>query len=399
MTGMRAPRRLAAALLCALVLAGCTQSPDEPEPAASEAGAGVDLTATEAGDLRLELEGQFGLQAHLLLELQRSRKAARDAAVVALEDSADELVDTVESAYDADTARRFRRRWAQYSTEVTQANDPKENTSVQQRRRLQAGDGLATLMAEITGDRMEADGTAALLRMATRQFLAHGEALAKADHEAVYASQREAFADMVTIGRAFAAGTSEHQPDRYPGPRSSGPLELRSALRQLVGEHTLLADTVLRRASLGAKDFSAAAAALNGNTEDLIVAFESVYAESTDEFGAAWRDRISGLADYTVAAVESPKTRKRHRRQVAETNAEIATLLAEASDDNIDADAVAQTLGEHTEALLAALDAYLGKDFETAGEQSLQAYGSGAELADSLAEGIVAHRPDEFPTR
>lgn len=399
MTATRTPQLVAALTLSAVALVACTATPAEQQSAASEAGAGVDFSATEAGDLRLELEGLFGLHAHLLLEPTRVRPALVDATVAAANDNTKALSAVVRSAYDDEAARTFSRLWNRYSAAArTYAERGDKRKKTARTALLRAGDRVAFFMADATQDGMQRDGTAALVRSATRALIAHGDAVNDNDREAMYASEREAFAALVAVGRAFAAGTSEYVPKRYPGPRNSGPLELRSALRQLLGEHTVLTGTVVRRGSEGTKDFSAVAAALNGNTEDLVTAIDSVYGTIADEFAARWRRRISLLADYTVAAVEKPDDRRGPRRKLRRADARIASLVGDASEDNIDAEAVAEALRGHTEGLIAQIDAYLDKDFDGAQDELLATYGIRAELADLLANGIVAQRPDEFPT-
>ena len=402
-TGLRATRAgrvLARVILTVGLLAACTGEAPQPEPSASPAQTG-DTAAQQAGDLRLTVEQHLGASAYLLLEGLRA--PARDQEVVAdaADDHAAALADTLSSAYDDGAGSRFIRLWGRYTAaaeDYRDQADAQEDVGSARKALSGAADDLAEFMAETTGGEMEVAGTQALVRAPTRDIMRSLDAGARRDHETAYLHQREAFAEMIATGRAMAAGMSEHLPEQYPGLRSSGPLELRSALRQLLGEHALVATIVLRRGSKGAKDFAAAAAALNGNTGDVVNAVESIYGGAGDDLGGAWRGRISLLAEYTVAAVEQPKQRDAHRRALRKADARVAELFAEMTEDNIDGDAATSGVRELTAGLLRATDAYVDGDVADAQAAADDAYDAGLELADLLAEGIVAHRPEEFPT-
>jgi hypothetical protein len=402
MRGTPARRWFVAATLVLAVLPACTDTAPDDVVTPSEGTVGVDLTATEAGDLRLELETAFGLYAHLLLEETRANRRAAPAVTTALADSQEALGDIVAEAYDDQAGRAFVGVWRRFSDAAqsyVRAVERNADTARPRRALLTAAEEVGAFLATTTDERMEVEGTQALLRTATRQFIRAADAGAEPDFEIAYLAGRELFADMVAIGRTFSAGISEHQPEAYPGPRSSGVLELKSALRQLLAENAVLTVTVLRRGATGAKDFAAAAAALNGNTDDLLVAIESVYGSETDPLGGQWRDRISALADYTVAAVERPRRRGEHERALRRSDRAIAGLLAAASDDHIDGDTLHGLLTDQTEALLASTDAYADREFTTAQNQADRAYRASGDLADVLADGIAEHRPSEFPSR
>ncbi len=201
---------------------------------------------------------------------------------------------------------------------------------------------------------------------------------------------------MIAVARAVSAAVAEQEPQWFSGERSSGPVELRSALRQLLGEHTLLSAATMRRGATGAEDFDATAAALNGNTRDLVRAVESIYARDADAFDSAWRTRISRLADYTVAAVERPQRRARHRRLLRAADAQVAAFVASASNDTIGRRQMTRSLREHTAALVAQLDAYADDDYRAAETRRVRPYRRTLALADLPAEGFGADRPEHF---
>ena len=389
-----------AGLVLASLLTGCTGDAPEPEPSAQPT-ATVDVSSPEAGELRLTFEQHFGAALYLLLEGSRAPAPDREAVAAAADAQMAAVAETVSTTYDDKAGKRFERLWNRFTTaadDYRAAIAGGGNGGAPRRAVTDVADDLASFMAETTGGSMEVEGTQALVRAPTRDLLRSLEAAAQREHQTAYLHQREAFAEMIASGRAFAAGVAEQLPDQYPGLRNSGPLELRSALRQLFGEHTLLVTTVLRRGSKGSKDFAAAAAALNGNTGDVVAAIESIYGDAGDDLGGAWRGRISSLADYTVAAVEAPESRDEHRKTLRKSDAKVAQLLAAMSDDNIAAETATTDLRQLTQQLLTATDAYVKGEREDAQDAADDAYETSLEWADTLAGGIVKHRPEEFPT-
>ena len=403
MTWMRARRALAAALLSALALAGCTENPAiEGDPEGSETAATV-LDATEAADLRLVLEQQFGLftaaVVATLVQPEDPAAAAQDMVSATL----DELSATIAEAYDKTTAEEFAGiagRYPDALAEYSVAVKAGEGVAAARRQVLQLPTDLAEYMATVTGDGMEVEGTAALVRAPTTNLLQLAAAHADEDREVAHAQHREAYAGMISVGSAFAAGISEQLPDTYPGLRNSGAVELRSALQQLLGEHSLLAAAVTRRAIRGSRDFDAAAAALNGNTEDLTGAVASIYPEDSSEFGVRWRARISLLAEHAVAVAEDrAKAATETRNELAATDRRIATELVTLSEDNIETGRLTQALRTITGALLQQTEQAAGKDFAVADESVVAAHEAAADLAAVVAAGVAAQRPSEFPAR
>lgn len=399
MKGMRAGRRLAATVLCAMVITGCTgDQPVDGDPRADATPTTTAADAAQAGRLRLRLERQLASFHHRALEATRARKADAQAAAQGAADAVDDLVATVRSVYDGPTAERFESELQTWVERMRAHADAEEDDRSDTRRELlQTADDVAGFMAEVTDDGMEAEGTGALLREPLRATASSIDAHADENFERAYLDHRQAYADMISVGRAFAAGITEQFPDRYGGPRSAGPLELQSALQQLLVEHALLVGVVTRRGAKGAPDFDAAAAALNGNTEDLGTAIDSIYGSDASALAAAWRDRISLLADYTVAAAEDrSKKQKAARGQLRRADERIGAVLDDVSEATMTREDTAEAVRKVTAALLDHVDAYVTKERDESQAALVRAERAASRLATFLAEGIVAHRPDDF---
>ncbi|MPZ72225.1 MAG: hypothetical protein GEU74_03195 [Nitriliruptorales bacterium] len=386
--------QIAAYVVAALLAAGCTDDASvdgrSTEPAIQHAV----TVAPEAGELRIRLEESFGLHAHLVAEADRTSGRAGRAAAAALEQSAEEVVRAVADAADGGDAAtaRLEQTWATYAAGVE--GSPSRRSD---RQRARAARRLAAALSQVT-DRLEQQGVERLLRAPLDKLARHARSFAQRDHEQAYALEREAYAEMVTLGGAVAAGVAEDDPRRFPGPRSTGALELRSALRQILGEHALLTATATRRGMTASREFASATAALNGNTADLGNALRSFYRDAP-AFEAQWRDRISVLAEY-AAAVGDDRNRaaRRARRQTRHEHRRIGGILERLSAGEVaEVDGV-RAVRQLDTALLHQIDAFGGERFEQAERNKVQAYEAALELADLIAAAAAEQKPEDFPT-
>lgn len=406
MRRMRARRALAAVVV---VLLACTADPAVEGDPAEQQSAATAPDSPAAADLRLRLEQHFGLFAAAVVATLVQPEDPAKAAQAMVTATLDDLSATIAEAYDQPTAEEFTAIAGRYPgalAEYAEAVGGPELLSsgaaptAERLAVLRVPTQLATFMSTVTGGEMEEEGTAALLRAPTMSLLKVAGARVTDDYETAYAQQREAYAAMISVGSAFAAGISEQMPEQYPGLRNSGAVELRSALQQLLGEHSLLAAGVTRRALRGTRDFEAAAAALNGNTEDLTGALDSIYSGSDSEFDVQWRARISLLADHAVAvARDRAKAVREARAALAATDRRIAMQLVQLSDDTIESVPLTQALRALTGALLEQTTRSAAKTFAEADESAVAAHEAAADLAALIAQGIAAHRPSEFPAQ
>lgn len=398
MTFVGARRLCVMVAACGLLATGCTPDTavEGETPAAAEPS-----EATGAADLRLTMEQAFAFHGHLLVEAARGGQDAGTSAAV--QRSAGDLADVVAEAYDEDAGAKLMATLQRLGDALAAHHDQVDDGSTAPAPALRtAPERLASFMVGVTQQQMERDATEAIAAPAVRSLIETVEHDAQGDFDSAYASQRDAFAEMLDLGRAFAAGISEHRPEQYGEERSTAGLELRSALRQFLGEHAVLAVSVTRAGAAGARDFSAAAAALNGNTDDLVAALESSYGTAVEPFAQAWRRRISSLADYTVAAAQRDAGRRDDaRRALARSDGAVAAALHELTDSDVSRGAVRRELTRFTEALVGQVDAVTGRppDEAEAARAQAQAFERSLDVADVLAAGIAANRPEEYADR
>ena len=389
----RRRRRLAACVVLGLVLVGCTR----PSGVDGDARTAEEAHAPEAGELRIKLEELVGLHAHLVAEAGRASGRPKDAAGAALAQSAEDVAAAVTEAagVDGDDASALERAWGAYVATVV---EPGKGAGERRRSQARVARKLATQLAAVTST-LEQQGVRRLLSEPLDKLGRHADAFAKRDHDEAYELEREAYADMVTLGGAVAAGIIEGDRDRYPGPRSTGAIELHSALRQLFGEHALLTATTTRRGVVAARDFPAAAAALNGNTADLSKAVESIY-DDASAFTAQWRDRIRLFAEHAAALGDGRKEdANRARGRIVRVSGRLAAMLERVSDGGIAGDDSTRVLRQLDRALLAHTEDFAAKRFDDAERAKQRAYGSAGILAEVIAAAVAQQQPDAYPSR
>jgi hypothetical protein len=395
-------RRRTVAWLCAAVLAGlpagCTGSnpSDGPDDVASQTPEPEEIPSA-AGDLRMDLEALFGWHGHLIAEAVRGTKPAQEAGRAAAEDSAEELADALaEAAAGSGEATGsdddLGDAWSTVTAALIGGGDEQAASTDDA-----IDDAVAATLA-VVGDGPDEEGLEDLLRSPLSTLERHGQAIADKEREEAYELARDAHARMVTAGGAIAAAITEADPETYPGPRNSGALELRSAMRQLLGEHALLTVTVTRRGAKAGPDFSAAAAALNGNTTDLADALQSVYETPAAAFGAQWRDRLALIAEYAAALGDKrEKAADEAKAEVERSAAAVGQALAEATDDAVKPPKVASALHALDDALLDQIDAFVAADLDQADVAAQDAFRQGLKLGNLIAVRIARQQPEQFP--
>lgn len=189
-----------------------------------------------------------------------------------------------------------------------------------------------------------------------------------------------------------------------PANLSSPAADLRVALSRLLSEHAALAMEAMRQGvdagDLSDPEFTAAAGALQGNTDDLTAAIESVYgADAGDAFRAQWEAHIGFFVDYTVAlAGDDADGQQTALDDLAGYREDFSNFLDTATEGNVPAAGAADALAAHVDQLIAAIDAYAADDFEGAYAAEREGFAHMFMTGQVLAAGIVGLMPDKFPT-
>jgi hypothetical protein len=215
-----------------------------------------------------------------------------------------------------------------------------------------------------------------------------------------YRALRAAAGHMAMIGDPLAGAIAKQFPARYPGDGAAPGSALRATLNLALHEHVYLAATATGAALGGRKAaFEAAAAALDGNSQDIARAIGSVYGGDAEQaFLPLWRRHIGFVVDYTVGAASKDKAKQ--DKAVADLVAyteDFGAFLASAN-PHLPKDAVADLVKHHVLTLKDVIDAQAAGNQSQAWKNARTAAGHMAKVADPLAAAIAKQFPQRFAT-
>jgi hypothetical protein len=201
---------------------------------------------------------------------------------------------------------------------------------------------------------------------------------------------------------AAACGGDEPDPNAAAG-ASTATTEtpaaaLRSDLNRLLQEHVYLAAIAADEALSGnTATFEAAAAALDGNSDDIIDTFGSVYPDAKATFNDAWKGHIGFVVDYvTGLATDDQAMQDRAVSDLQGYWESFGQFLSDTVPTLPDGPAVSALVMEHVLTLKAVIDAQASGDAEAALAALREAAGHMHMIGDPLAAAIVADNPQAF---
>jgi hypothetical protein len=194
------------------------------------------------------------------------------------------------------------------------------------------------------------------------------------------------------------AGTAEKTAGATATDPDSPAAQLRSTLTGMFQEHVVLASAATGAALGGRQDeFTAAAGALDANSNSLTEAISSVFgAEAGKAFDPLWKKHIGFVVDYTtgLAAKDKAKQDKAVADLVNYTK-DFGAFLNSAL-PALPADAVAELVKTHILTLKDVIDAQAAKDYAKAYTNMRSSAHHMAMIANPLATTIVKQFPDKF---
>lgn len=174
--------------------------------------------------------------------------------------------------------------------------------------------------------------------------------------------------------------------------------ELRSTLDHLLSEHAFLAVETMRKGADGAEDFEESAAALSENTDELSSTIGSVYGEEAgQQFKTMWSEHIGYFVDYVNATAAGDEGAKETAlNELAQYRQDFSQFLETATDERLEAGALADGLQMHVNQLIGAFDAYVMGDYETAYQYEREAIHHMYMVSKGLSTAITDQFPDQF---
>lgn len=173
---------------------------------------------------------------------------------------------------------------------------------------------------------------------------------------------------------------------------------LRADLGSLLSEHANLAIITMRKGVEGEKDFDAASDQLSKNTDDLTKAISSAYGDKAgNQFKKMWSAHIGYFVDYVHGTADNKEKKKQKALdELSQYKDDFSKFLSNATDGNIEADALAQGLQEHVNQLITAFNAYANDNYQKAYNTQMKASKHMFMTGKGLSNAITKQKPDQF---
>ncbi|HVE92209.1 MAG TPA: hypothetical protein VNE62_07915 [Actinomycetota bacterium] len=224
------------------------------------------------------------------------------------------------------------------------------------------------------------------------------DAQAAKDFTGAYTKIRDGYHHMDMIGGALAGAIAKQFPTKFSGAADSKKAALHTTLTQQFGEHVALAAAATGNALAGdTKAASAAAAALNGNTDDLTNSVASVYPQAKTPFKGLWQSHIDMFVRYAGAKGSGDQAAQdKEVQNLTKYTVDVGAFFAGAN-PNLNKDTLAAGVKEHVLGLKEAVDALAAKDYPKAFSSLREAYLHMDGLGAALSAAIAKQFPDKFP--
>jgi hypothetical protein len=224
------------------------------------------------------------------------------------------------------------------------------------------------------------------------------DAQAAGDQTKAYTSLRTAMEHVDAIAEPLTAAMAAKFPEKVSGNPNSPAAKLLTALNSGLAEHVFLA-TAATNAALGSRqdEYTAAAAALNDNSNALTAAIAGVYgAKAGTAFDPLWKQHITFLVNYTTAAAAKDRTKQdKAMADLLGYAGAFGAFLSQAS-PALTADSVTELIKTHIFTLKDAIDAQAAGDQAKAYERIRTAAAHMSMIATTLTAAIVKQSPQNF---
>jgi hypothetical protein len=360
---------------------------------------------TPAADLRVALDMTLAEHAFLLGEAMRAGLTMSDdfdAVGAALEANTVDLVGMVAGVYGEEAGRAFGDLWRShvaYLIDYTRAL-AEGDEEAQQIAEEQLHNYVQDFSAFLAGanPNLPQEAVDELVSEHVQQLEAVA-ALDEGDYDRAYPALHRTYEHMFVIGDALARAMATQFPQRFRGSHIafSPAGDLRVALNRLLGEHSTLAVTAMRSGLTDGADQSAAADALDANTDALAAWVADVYGRrAAAAFSELWSTHTDAYIDYVEATVSGNDAgRDRALAALRTYQADFGAFMADAN-PYVSAGRLRDLLEHHTDQLVDQANAFAEGDYEEAYRISRATIRHGTEMADTLAAAVVAQFPAQF---
>ncbi|PRO66114.1 copper amine oxidase [Alkalicoccus urumqiensis] len=363
--------------------------------------------SSPAADLRATLDQYLSEHAYLaVFTMQKGIDGSEDFDQIAgaLQQNTEDLTAAIESVYGEEAGSMFQEMWenhigffVDYVTATAEGDEAGREEALTQLDGYRAD--FSEFLEGATDERLEAGALAEGLQMHVDQLVWAFDQYNEGDFDSAYDNIRESIHHMYGVSKGLSTAIVDQFDEDFEGSMADTPAaDLRSDLNYLFSEHAGLAVTTMQKGIDGAEDFEAAAGALNDNTEGLTEAISGVYGEEAgDAFNEQWSEHIDFFVDYVTATAEEDEAGQQEALDnLAGYRDTFSQFLSDATENRLEAGALADGLQMHVDQLVAAFDSYEAGDYETTYENVREAYGHMFGVGEMMSGAIVDQFPENF---
>jgi hypothetical protein len=374
-----------------------------------EAGRAEAKAVTAGTTLRTNLFRLFGEHVNLATVAAARALAgntpAFEAAAASLEGNSNDIAGAVGSVYGEETQQAFDPLWKKHIGFVVSyvqgkaaGDQAKQDKAVADLTAYASEFGA--VLESVTENRLTKDAVAGLVSEHIGTLKTAIDSVAAKDFRKGFQDLRTAYAHMDMIASALAGAIADQKPaaveETDPATRAG---ELQVTLFRLLGEHVNLASLATGQALAGnTPAFEAAAAALEGNSNDIAAAIGSVYGDETQQaFDPLWKKHIGFFVDYTRA--KGANDQAKQDKAVADLTAyaaEFGAVLESVTEERLNKEAVSELVSSHILGLKEVVDGFAANDFAKAYTALRPAYAHMQMIGDALTGAIADQFPEKY---
>jgi hypothetical protein len=203
---------------------------------------------------------------------------------------------------------------------------------------------------------------------------------------------------MDAIAEPLTAALAAKSPEKVSGDPKSPAARLLTTLNSGLQEHVFLA-TAATNAALGGRqeEYTAAAAALDANSDALTAAIASVYGPKAGAaFDPLWKQHIAFLVNYTTGLAAKDKAKQDKAMEDLLAYAQAFGAFINRASPALTPDSVAELIRTHVVTLKDAIDAEGSGDQAKAYDRIRTAAAHMSMIATTLTAAIVKQFPQNF---
>jgi hypothetical protein len=255
---------------------------------------------------------------------------------------------------------------------------------------------MARFFASRSGGRLPAAAAQDAVRMHVDQLLNGADEYAAGDFAASARLYRASYSHSFDLGGVLAHALL---PPAVARQLDTPALMLRASFTKLLGEHVAIVVAGMRSAVGDQRDLASMGSALDGNTQDLTGAIDTLFGTpAARQFQTIWADHVDALMVYTKATVADDVTGKESARRSLETfQRSMAQFLSAGTQGRLTVPALTAVFVDVDRTVLGEIDAYAASSFGEAHDLAGRLYSNMFTVSGQLAGAVSATLAGRLP--